>query len=95
MTLPEAARRLGVSVRVLRTALRAGKLPSLPDLGATTPISAEWLAAAETAIEAAPKTFSRAAEQKAPAFVRYEGTSAWRKYSVRVREFAEFRAGQA
>ena len=30
--------------------------------------------------------------QKVPAFARYEGTSAWRKYRRRVREYARFQA---
>lgn len=30
---------------------------------------------------------------KVPAFARYEGTSAWRKYRRRVRAYARFRAG--
>ena len=30
--------------------------------------------------------------QKVSAFARYEGTSAWRKYPNRVREYARFRA---
>ena len=33
-----------------------------------------------------------APRQKVPAFARYEGTSAWKKYRRRVRAYARFRA---
>ena len=33
-----------------------------------------------------------APRQKVPPFARYEGTSAWRKYRRRAREYARFRA---
>ena len=33
-----------------------------------------------------------APRQKVPPFARYEGTSAWRKYRRRVREYTRFRA---
>ena len=92
ISLPEAARHLGVSVRALRHAMRAGKLPSPPHLTATASLSSEWLANAQAAIEASPKLLSSAAPQKVPPFARYDGTSAWRKYSIRVREYAHFRA---
>jgi hypothetical protein len=90
--LPDAARRLGVPVRILRRAIRAGKLPALPQLTATASLSAEWLASAEAAVEASPKLFSSIARQKVAAFARYKGTSAWRKYANRVREHAHFQA---
>jgi hypothetical protein len=89
---PEAASRFGVTIRVLRRAIRAGRLPAPPHLTATASLPAEWFASAEAAIAASPKALSRSATQKTPAFARYEGTSAWRKYSNRVRDYARFRA---
>ncbi len=91
--LPEAARALGVPVRVLRRAMRAGAIPAPAKLTATTPLSADWLASAKTAAAASPKALSRSIAQKTPAFARYQGTSAWRKYTNRVREYAIFQAG--
>jgi hypothetical protein len=32
--------------------------------------------------------------QKVPPFARYKGTSAWRKYRRRAREYARFRAAE-
>jgi hypothetical protein len=92
LDFPEAARRFGVTIRVLRRAIRAGRLPAPPHLTATAILSAEWFAAAEAAVAASPKALSRNATQKTPAFARYEGTSAWRKYANRVRDYARFRA---
>jgi hypothetical protein len=92
---PEAARRLGVSLRVLRRAIRAGRLPAPPQLGATAALPPEWLASAMDAAEASPNALSRATAQKVPPFARYKGTSAWRKYSRRVREHARFQAAAA
>ncbi len=94
LSLPEAARRLGVPVRVLRRAIRTGKIPAPPKLSATAPLPAEWLTSVEAAVEASSKGFSWACAQKVPAFARYEGTSAWRKYRRRVRAYARFRAAQ-
>jgi hypothetical protein len=90
--LPEAARRLGVPVRVLRRAMRAGRIPAPANLTATVSLSAEWLGSAKAAAQASPNALSRAPRQKVPAFARYEGTSAWHKYRVRVRGYARFRA---
>jgi hypothetical protein len=89
---PEAARRFGVPIRVLRRAILTGRLPAPPDLSATASLPAEWFASAQAAIAASPQAISRSSTQKTPAFARYEGTSAWRKYSNRVREYARFRA---
>ena len=44
---------------------------------------------------AAPKKVYATAKPKVPAFARYRGTSAWRKYKIRVREFNEYRAAHA
>ena len=90
--LPEAARRLAVTARILRGAIRAGKLPAPPQLTATAPFSAEWLQSAQAAVEASPNALRSLSRQKVPAFARYEGTSAWRKYPDRVRAYARFRA---
>ena len=90
--LPDAARHLGVSVRVLRQAIRLGRIPAPPHLTATSPLPADWLTTAESAIEADPKALSGTSPQDIPAFARYEGTSAWRKYRRRVREYAKFHA---
>jgi hypothetical protein len=92
---PEAARRLGVSLRVLRRAIRDGKIPAPANQAATAALSAEWLHSAQDAVKAAPNALSRAFAQKEPAFARYEGTSAWRKYANRVREYNRFRAKSA
>lgn len=92
LSLPQAARRLGVSVRVLRRAIRTGKVPAPAHLAATIPLTAEWLASVEAAVQASPKVFTSVLPQKVPPFARYEGTSAWRKYPNRVREYARFQA---
>jgi hypothetical protein len=93
--LPDAARHFGVPLRVLRRAIRAGKIPAPAKLTATSSLSAEWLASAKAAVEATPNALSRAPRQKVPAFARYEGTSAWHKHRVRVRAYARFRDAEA
>ena len=90
--LPEAARRFGVSLRVLREAMRAGKIPAPAHLTATSALSAEWLSSAQAAVAASPNALSRRFQQKVPAFARYKGTSAWTKYRNRVHAYALFRA---
>ncbi len=90
--LAEAARHLGVPVRVIRRAMRDGTLPAPPHLTATSHLPAGWLDSARAAVEASPKILSLAPPQTVPAFARYEGTSAWVKYPRRVREYAAFRA---
>jgi len=94
-SLPQAARRLGVPVRVLRHAIRADHVPAPAHLSATVALSPEWLASVHAAVAATPTALSRAFTQKVPPFARYEGTSAWRKYANRVRDYARFRAAQA
>ncbi len=89
---PEAARRLGVSLRVLRSAIRAGRLPAPPVQTATAVLPADWFASAEAAVKATPGTLTRAGHQKVPPFARYQGTSAWRKFGKRVHAYAQFRA---
>jgi len=88
---PEAARRLGVPLRVLRAAIRRGAIPAPAHNTATATLNADWLAAA-TAAAAAPGVLGRPRAQTVAPFARYEGTSAWRKYRVRVREFYAFHA---
>ncbi len=92
--LPDAARHLGVSVRVLRHAIRTGKIPAPSNLSATVTLSADWLESAKAAAKATPGALSRSFPQKVPAYARYEGTSAWHKHRVRVRAYARFRAGK-
>lgn len=92
---PEAAHRLGVPVRVLRRAIRAGKIAAPPRLTALAPLSAEWLQTAQATAAASPKTFSRESSQKVPPFARFRGTSAWRKYTIRAREYAHYRVTAA
>ncbi len=49
----------------------------------------------DTSKTAQPKAASRpVARQKVPPFARYEGTSAWRKYHRRAREYARFLAAE-
>ncbi len=93
--LPGAARQLGVSVRVLRRAIRTGRLAAPEQLSATSTLPSDWVQSAKAAIEASPQTLGSATPQKVPPFARYRGTSAWRKYSTRVKEYAEYRANQA
>jgi hypothetical protein len=94
--LPAAARHFGVPLRVLRRAIRAGKIPAPANLSATASLSPEWLTSAQAAVEASPDALTRAPRQRVPAFARYEGTSAWHKHRVRVRAYARFRdAGDA
>ncbi len=92
MGFSEAAHHLGVPVRVLRRAIRAGTIPAPAQATATAPLPAGWLDSARAAVEASPKAFSQTVKQKVPPFARYRGTSAWRKYSIRVREYAHFQA---
>ena len=94
MGLPEAARHLGVTIRVLRRAIRAGVIPAPEPMTATAVVSPAWLESARTASKANPKSLMRVGKQKVPAFARYEGTSAWRKYTNRVRAFNAFRAAE-
>jgi hypothetical protein len=89
---PEAARRLGVPVRILRRAIRTGKIPAPPHLTAIATLPAEWFASAQAAVEASPNVLSRAVPQKVPAFARYNGTSAWHAHRNRVRNYAHVRA---
>ena len=90
-TLHDAARHLGISARALRQAIRGGRVPAPPHAAATTKLPPDWLASAKTALESTPRHLTGVRQKVAP-FARYEGTSAWRKYRVRVRAYAQFRA---
>ncbi len=92
--LAEAAKTLGVTIGVLRRAIRDGRLPAPAHLNATTTLSPDWLESAQKAAKESPKTLARRSKQKVPPFARYEGTSAWRKYAKRVREFAHHQAAE-
>ena len=94
-SFPDAARQFGVSVRVLRQAIRTGRIPAPATNTATTKLTAEWMAGVQAMVAASPKTFSSVIPQKVPPFARYEGTSAWRKYRNRVRDYARFQAASA
>jgi len=88
---PEAARQLGVSLRVLRHAIRTGKISAPAQNTATASLSAAWLTEARKA--AADKPLSRALKpQRAAPFAHYEGTSCWRKYRDRVRDYNNYHA---
>ena len=90
--LPEAARSLGINLRALRQAIRAGRIPGPTRVTATAGFTVDWLNGAEKAMQAEPFRGTKA--PRVPAFARYEGTSAWRKYKDRVRAFAAFKAGK-
>jgi hypothetical protein len=83
----DAAASLGVPLRVLRAAIRAGKIPAPPFKHATAKLPAAWLATTKEAVKASPKALVRTFQQKVPPFARYEGTSCWRKYPIRVKEY--------
>jgi excisionase family DNA binding protein len=91
----EAAARLGVSISTLRRAIRAGRVPAPAAKGATAPLTAEWLASVKAAAKKEPGVLRRAILQKTPPFAHYQGTSAWRKYQTRVRDYYTFRAATA
>ena len=93
--LPEAARQLGVSLRTLRQVMRSGHVPSPPQHTATATLPDGWMEAASAALAAVPLADRRTLQQKVKPFARYEGTSAWRKYPRRVREYARYRAAKA
>ncbi len=92
---PEAAARLGVSLRVLRRAIRAGKVPAPATATATAHLSQDWLDSVEAKLSQDPQALKNVIAQKTPAFAHYPGTSAWRKYKVRVRDYARYLAGRA
>ena len=90
--LPAAASRLGVSLPALRHAIRTGTIPAPANMTATVAVSADWVGRVQAAVEASPNALNWRRPQKVPAFARYKGTSAWHKYRVRVRAYAQFRA---
>jgi hypothetical protein len=92
---PEAAAHFGVSITVLRRAIRAGAIPAPAKVNAVAVLSDEWIASVKAAVQESPAALSRRLPQRVPAFARYEGTSAWRKYASRVRDYAQFKAHAA
>lgn len=88
---PAAASHLGVPVRVLRRAIRMGNVPTPAHLNALSQLSQEWFASVQLAVAANPKAL-KVFPQKVPAFARYEGTSCFRKYPNRVREYNAHKA---
>ncbi len=93
----QAAQALGVSISVLRRAIRNGKIPAPANAGVTAvaPLSAEWLASVQAAAKGSRDCFKQTDRRQVPAFARYEGTSAWRKYHRRVREYNHARKAAA
>lgn len=89
---PEVAQRFGVPISVLRRAIRAGRIPAPVDTRAVAHLSEEWVARVATAVQESPDALNRHLKQRVPPFARYQGTSAWRKYDNRVRDYAAFRA---
>ena len=67
--LPDAARHFGVPIRVLRRAIRAGKIPAPPHLNATSSLSAEWL----NSVKASPNALSRSPRQQVAPFCALRG----------------------
>ena len=84
----KAAQTLGVSIRTLRHAIRTGKITA-PGTGvsAVSTLDAEWLAGVQQTAKADRGVFKHSGKPAVPAFARYEGTSAWRKYPSRVRDY--------
>jgi hypothetical protein len=94
MDFPGAASRLGVPVWVLRRAIRTGKIPAPAAVSAVAILSTAWLASVQAVMQDSPDVLNRRLPQRVPPFARYEGTSAWRKYASRVRDYAHFRAAK-
>lgn len=93
LNLPAAARRLGVSVRILRRAMRVGNIEAPANMNALTSLSHDWLAKTEATIAASPKALN-VTPQKVPAFARFEGTSAYQPYPRKVRAYVAFKAAK-
>lgn len=92
--LPEAARRLGLSPRQLRTAVRAGALPAPPEMHALAAVPESWLSTALTAVAADPAVVAAVHRQAEPDFAHFRGTSFWTKFRVRARAYRRFIAEQ-
>ncbi len=90
--LQSAAQRLGVPVRSLRTAIRAGKLPAPPSLAATAAVPADWFAGVRSTLETSHDAVRNLRPRKVPAFARFEGTSFYTKFRVRARAYRAFKA---
>lgn len=89
---PEAARRLGVSLRTLHQAIRDGRIPAPPQRSATAALPFHWVESAAVALAETSRAQRSTQRQKVLPFARYEGTSAWHEYHTRVREYARYRA---
>ena len=84
----QAAQALGVSIRRLRQAIRSGKIPApAASVTAVSTLTPEWLASVKDAAKASSGAFKDSDRQQVPAFARYEGTSAWRKFHRRVHAY--------
>ena len=59
---------------------------------ATAKLTSAWFDSVLEAVNASPTALVRTPAYKVAPFARYVGTSAWRKYTNRVREYARFRA---
>ncbi len=89
----QAAKSLGVSIRTLRRAIHDGKVPApAGGVSATSALDAGWLNSVRRTASTTPGVFKHRDKQHVAAFARYEGTSAWRKYRRRVREYNAARA---
>jgi hypothetical protein len=92
LNLHGAAQRLGIPVRTLRHAIRAGKLPAPPSLSATAAVPADWLAGVQSTLETSHDAVRNLRKPKVPAFARFEGTSFYTKFRVRARAYRAFKA---
>lgn len=92
--LPAAAKQLGVSLRVLRHAMRAGKIPAPANLTATSALPADWLETAKAAAEKDPTALNRSFLQTVPPYARYKGTSVWHQYHNKVRAYRWYAANK-
>ncbi len=90
LNLPAAARRLGVSVRILRKAIRLGNIQAPANINALTPLSHDWLTQTKATIAASPKALNVTPQKVAP-FARFEGTSAYQPYPRKVRAYVAFK----
>ena len=70
---PEAASRLGVSLRVLRHAIRAGKVPAPANQAATAKLTSAWFDSVLEAVNASPTALVRTPAYKVAPFARYVG----------------------
>ena len=91
--LPDAARRLGVHPRILKHAIRTGKVSAPPQGPGSVPDS--WVAEAGPKVAAAAHALNGMSSRRVPEFARFEGTSAWQQFPRRARAYARFKAARA